>query len=221
LFELTNKIRHDLGMKSATVALSGLIAIVSSVCFAQAPPSLPTETSISPSTHLLEILKQGLDNDQLLQKAFFSDESLKTFFAATSIHWFIKDGDPPHVGKIAAIKTALIPAADIRASSLFVPGAPKARSISIAIKGVPLTQEEVIAVFGTPVVWNRKGDPHGDRIPLPLHFGDVEGPVRRPWDGTATKGASFSIAHDGSVNGILILATGYEGDAKLDRDSSP
>jgi hypothetical protein len=214
-------IRHDQGMKSATAPFAGLIAIVSSACFALTSPSLAAEPSLSPSTHLLEILKQVLDSDQLLQKVFFSDESLKTVFDATSIHWFIQDGDPPHVGRIAAIKTALIPTADIRASSLFVTGAPKARSISIAIKGVPLTKEDVIAVFGTPVAWSRQGDPHGDRIPLPLHFGDVEGPMRRPWNGTATKGASFSIAHDGSVNGILILATGYEGDAKLNRDSTP
>jgi hypothetical protein len=155
-----------------------------------------------------------MDSDQFLQEPFFSDENLKTFFDATSIHWSIKDGDPPHVGKVAMIKSALMPAADIRASSLFVPGASEARSVTIAIKGVPLTQEQVVAVFGTPVAWSRRGDPHGDRIPLPLHFGDVDGALQRPWNGAEKKGASFSIARDGSVNGILILATGPVGGEK-------
>ena len=201
-------------MRFGTLPFASLIAIASAaLSFAAEPPSLDPDTAAPPSTRLLQTLKHAMDSDQFLQERFFSDENLKTFFDATSIHWFIKDDDFPHVGRISVIKSALIPEADIRASSLIVPGASKARSVSIAIRGVPLTQEQVIAVFGTPVAWTRPGDPHGDRIPLPLHFGDAW-PLQKTWDGVARKAASFSIAHDGSVNGIQILAIGPVDSAK-------
>jgi hypothetical protein len=213
--DLIHKVRHDGEMRSATVSFATLIAIANTLCFAAEPPSLDPDVAAAPSTRLLQTLKHAMDSDQFLQELFFSDENLKTFFDATSIRWFIKDGDRPYVGRISAIRSALLPEADIRASSLFVPGASNARSVSIAITGVPLTQDEVIAVFGTPVAWTRRGDPHGDRIPLPLHFGDADGPpIQKHWDGVAKKGASFSVAHNGSVNGILMWAIGPVGDAK-------
>jgi len=198
-------------MRSATVLFAGLLVIASALCFAANPPIPDPDTATPPSTRLLQTLKHALDSDQLLQGAFFSDENLKTFFDASSIQWFMKDDDPPRIGKIVIIKSALVPKADIRASSLFVPGASKARLVSISIKGVPLTQDEVIAVFGTPVAWSRRVDPHGDSIPLPLHFGDVQGPLQTPWDGTVKKGASFSTVPNGSVNGILVVAIGPDG----------
>jgi hypothetical protein len=200
-------------MRSAIVPFASLIAIASALCFAAEPPSLDPDTAAPRSTRLLQTLKHAMDSDQFLQELFFSDENLKTFFDATSIHWFIKDDDFPHVGRIAMIRSALMPESDIRASSLFVPGASKARSVSIAIHGIPLTQEQVIAVFGMPVAWARPGDPHGDRIPLPLHFGDAW-PLQKTWDGVARKAASFSIAHDGSVNGIQVLVIGPVDSAK-------
>ena len=175
------------------------------------PALLDPETAVSPSaTRLLQTLKHALDSDQLLRQAFVSEDNLKSFFDATSIQWVMKDDDPPHIGKIVIIKSALLPGYDLRVSSLFVPGASHARRILIAIGHVRLTREEVIAVFGTPVAWTRDIDPHGDRIPLPLHFGDVEGVTKTPWDGTQKKGASFSIGRDGSVNGIMIVAIGPE-----------
>jgi hypothetical protein len=198
----------DRYVRCAAISLLALMAFASSLCFTADHPALDLATATSPSTRLLEILKQALDNDQLLQESFFSEDNLKTFFDATSIQWLVKQGDRFNVGKVARIQIALIPAADIRASSLFVPGAPVARSISIHIHGVPLSREEVIAVFGMPVAWSRKAGSHADRIPLPLHFGDVEGVLKRPWDGIPAKGASFSVAHDGSINGIMILAIG-------------
>jgi hypothetical protein len=174
------------------------------------PPQLDPETVIPTATRLLQTLKQALDSDQLLQEAFFSDENLKSLFDATSIQWFTKDDDPPRIGKIVIIKSALLPGYDIRVSSLFVPGASQARRVLIAVGHVRLTREEVIAVFGAPVAWTRGTDPHGASIPLPLHFGDVEGVTKTPWDGTVKKGASFSIGRDGSVNSIMIVAIGPE-----------
>jgi hypothetical protein len=188
-----------------------VIAIAGMLCFAADPPSPDLDTSNRPSTRLLQILKHGLDSDQFLREGFFSDENLKSFFDATSIQWFIRDDDAPHIGRIAIIRSAIVPEADIRASCLFVPGVPNARKALIAIKGVPLTKEQVVAVFGTPVAWSRRVDPHGDRIPLPLHFGDLEDSPQTHWDGVARKGASFSTARDGSVNGILIVAIGPGG----------
>jgi hypothetical protein len=213
--KLTHKVRHDGEMRSATVFFATLIAVASSLCFAAEPPLFDPDAAAAPSTRLLKTLKHAMDSDQFLQEQFFSGENLKTFFDATYIRWFIKDDDRPYVGRISAIRSALLPEADIRASSILVPGVSNARSVTISITRVPLTQNEVIAVFGTPVAWTRRGDPHGNRIPLPLHFGDADGPpILKHWDGVAKKGASFSVAHDGSVNGILMWAIGPVGGAK-------
>jgi hypothetical protein len=199
-------------MKRRTFVLAGTAACAS-LCLAVESPSLAPESASPPSTQLLPRLKHALDSDQLLQESFFTDENLKTFFDATSIQWFNKDDDPPHIGKVVIVKSALLPKADIRVSSLFLLGAgkvdPGARRISISMVHVRLTQDEVIAVFGTPVAWTRHFDPHGDSIPLPLHFGDVEGTAQRAWDGTTKKGASFSAVPDGSVDGILVMALGH------------
>ena len=111
---LTHKVSHDWQMRSATVWFAGLIAIASALCFAANPPFPDPDTATPPSTRLLQTLKHALDSDQLLQRAFFSDENLKTFFDASSIQWFIKDDDPPRIGKIVIIKSALVPKADIR-----------------------------------------------------------------------------------------------------------
>jgi hypothetical protein len=205
---LTHKVGHHHPMRSAAVRFAGLMAIASALCCAADAPSLDPDTATPPSTRLLQTLKHVLDSDQLLQEAFFSDENLRTVFDATSIQWFMKDDDPPHIGKIVIIKSALVPEADIRVSSLFVRGSGKPRRVSIVIRGIHLTQKEVIAVFGPPVTWTRRVDPHGDSIPLPLHFGDVEGVLRTPWDGTVKKGASFSAVPDGSVDGIAVVAIG-------------
>ena len=84
-----------------------------------------------------------------------------------------------------------------------------------------MTQKEVTDIFGIPIRWTRQFDPEGKRIPLPLHFGDSEGALRRPWDGKIHKGASFSVAHDGSINGILILVIGPSGgESRTSRDAS-
>ena len=210
-------------ISSAAIAVLGTLiasyAIASALGFAADPPSPDPETATPPSTRLLQTLKHALDSDQLLEGAFFSDENLKTFFNATSIQWFIKDDDPPRIGKIVIVRSPLVPDADIRVSSLVVPGSsksgPQARGVTISIaRGVHLTQNEVISVFGTPNVWTRRGDPHGDSIPLPLHFGDEMGPPQPRWDGTLKKGASFATVPDGTVDGILIFAIGPAGGAK-------
>jgi hypothetical protein len=206
-------------MRSATILFVGLIATAPVSCFASGPPLVGPDTATPPSTVFLQTLKHALDGDQLLQEAFFSDDNLKTFFDATSVQWFIKDDDPPRIGKIAIVRSALAPDADIRVSSLFVPGTgktdPQAKQVYISIvRGVHLTQNEVIGVFGTPNVWTRRVDPHGDTIPMPLHFGDELGLPRPRWDGTLKKGASFSTARDGTVNGILIFAIGPSGASK-------
>lgn len=207
-------------MRSATVRCVGLIAIAAASSVVADPPSVGPDTAAPPSTVFLQRLKHAIDGDQLLQDTFFSEENLKTFFDATSVQWFIKDDDPPRIGKIVIVKSALMPEADIRAWSHFVPntakGGPQGKRVAIHVRGVRLTQKEVIAVFGTPNVWTRSGDPHGDRIPLPLHFGDEMDFSIPSWDGTLKKGASFSTAGDGSVNGILLMATGPVGGATPD-----
>jgi hypothetical protein len=200
---------HDWVMRPAAIFFAALVVIAPVLLTVAGQSTNDTDTSTSPSTHLLQVLKHALDSDQLLQENFVSDENLQMLFDATSVEWFLKDDTPPHVGRIAIIRSAFVPKGDIRVSSLSVTGAsPQVRSVSIAIKGVPLTQDEVISVFGTPVPWTRRIDPHGDRIPLPLHFGNVDEVVQRPWGGAPKKGASFSIARDGTVDGFMILAIG-------------
>lgn len=203
-------------MRSATVRCVGLIAVAAASWVAADPSSVGPDAATPPSTIFLQRLKHALNSDQLLQDTFFSHDNLKTFFDATSVQWFIKDDDSPHIGKIVIIRSALLPEADIRVSSLFWPGAsktgPQGKRVTISIvRGVHLTQDEVIAVFGKPNVWTRSVDPQGERIPLPLHFGDEMWPPRARWDGALKKAASFSIARDGSVNGILIMAHGPVG----------
>jgi len=188
-------------------AFAGLIAAASTLCFAADPPS-PAPDTIPPSTRLLQVLKRALDGNEFLQEQFCSDENLKSLFEATSIQWAVKEDDPPHIGRMAIIRSALVPEADIRASSLFVPGASTARRVYIAINRVRLTREQVIAVFGTPVEWTGRASPRGDHIPLALRYGVLEETPQAHWDGVARTGASFSVARDGAVSGIIIVATG-------------
>lgn len=187
--------------RSAAVSLLLILGASASNALADTPPS--------PSVELLQRLKQAYDNSDFLRESFYSEESLKSFFNASAIHWPVKDGERPYVGKIAIIATSLIPDADIRVSRLVKRdprGNPAGTAFFINILKIRLTQADVTAVFGTPREWTRPYDPKGERITKPVHYGDDLDWLLHPpaGAGVTRRAASFSVAKDGTVNSISL-----------------
>jgi hypothetical protein len=194
-------------LRAGGASLLLILCASASDAFADTPPS--------PSVELFQRLKQVYDNGRFLQEAFYSEENLKSFFDASSLDWVIKEGDPPHVGRIAVIRSRLMPDADIRVSRLIRPvgkGNPAGTSVIINVLQIARTQAEVEAVFGTPNEWTRRHDSKGERTAKTFYYGDDLDWLLHPPPGAGVtrKTVSFSTFDDGSVRRMSLMGFSSE-----------
>ena len=189
------------------VLVTCLLCTTSTAALSADPPYDPVPAADAPVVILLKRVKAAYDDGSFMQESFFTEQSLDSFFEVTAIQWLLKDGAPPGIGKVAVIKSSLIPmAGEIRVSRLI--GYPdgknglEARTGVVTVKGIALTPDQVTAVFGTPT---ERVSTNGRR--LPLRYGDPDLLIHRPWDGSSKKGASFFVADDGAINGFAVMGT--------------